>query len=459
MTRPFSTQRRSSTDKQAPVSAKGSAGGSAESRVRAHLNPQGEPLDRDTRDYFEPLFGHDFSRVRVHADAKSAGWAQAANAAAYAVSNHIVFGVGRYSPHTESGQRLLAHELAHVVQQQNASGAQSDESKYEAEAAEASRSALSGQLAPIRLAAAPGVQRQGLPELNPDVDLASSASPTMAAMIGSVGLDDFVTAKADLSAPNQAKLNRTGETIKKLLSRYPASTIRVIGYTDAVGQESDNQVLGQSRADSVQAALVQMGIPVEAIHTESHGANDLLVRTNKAESRNRRVQVYFEPSQLGRRVMTGTLTPPQSGIGLGTTQADDAGLKDQCLKHPSVCLGRDPSTPSLDPRSLKPIPDDTPFKRMDVGGINEPYISHGRSPEEGGDLRASWAQAYWRYRKGWGLSEEAAAKMANWEIAATAGKSQTRDNPNAQDQSDTDMKRAYPDSTTVGPANVTIWRF
>jgi outer membrane protein OmpA-like peptidoglycan-associated protein len=445
-------------DKQAPMSTKRNVGCSAESRVRTHVDPQGEPLDRDTRDYFEPLFGHDFSRVRVHADSTSAVWAQAANAAAYTVSNHIVFGVGRYSPHTHSGQRLLAHELAHIVQQQNASGTKSYESKYEVEATEASRKALNGQPAVIRLAAAPGVQRQRLPELNPDVDLASSASPTMAAMIGSVTLDDFTTAKADLSAPNQAKLNRTGETIKKLLKRYPASAIRVIGHTDAVGQESDNQVLGQSRADSVQAALVQMGIPVEAIHTESHGANDLLVRTKKAESRNRRVQVYFEPSQLGRRVMTGTLTAPQ-GLGPGTFQADDAGLKDQCLKHPTLCLDRDPSTPTLAPRALEPIPDDTPFKRMDVGGINEPYISHGRSPEEGGDLRASWAQAYWRYRKGWGLSEEVAAKLANWEIAATAGKSQTRDNPNAVDRSDEDMKRAYPDSTTVGPGSVTIWRF
>ncbi len=445
--------------KQAYVPTKGNVGGSAESRVRAHVDPQGEPLDRDTRGYFEPLFGHDFSRVRVHADSTSAARAQAANAAAYAVSNHIIFGLGRYSPHTRSGRQLLAHELAHVVQQQNASGTKSYESKYETEAREASRKVLNGQPAAIRLAAPLGVQRQDLPELNPDVDLASSASPTMAAVIGSVALDDFTTAKADLSAPNQSKLNRTGETIKKLLKRYPASAIRVIGYTDAVGQESDNQILGQSRADSVQVALVQMGIPAEAIHTESHGANDLLVRTNKAESRNRRVQVYFEPSQLGRGVMGGTLTAPQPGLGSGTFQADDTGLKDQCLKHPTICLGPDPPTPSLAPRALEPIPDNTPFKRMDVLGINEPYISHGRSPQEGGDLRANWAQAYWKYRKGWGLSEEVAAKLANWEIAATAGKSQTRDNPNALDRSDDDMKRAHPDATTVGPAGVTIWRF
>jgi outer membrane protein OmpA-like peptidoglycan-associated protein len=445
-------------NKQAPAPTKGSVGYAA-SRVRADVGPQGEPLDRATRDYFEPLFGHDFSRVRVHADSTSAVWAQAANAAAYSVNDHIVFGEGRYSPHTRSGQRLLAHELAHIVQQHNASGPKSYGSTYEAEATEASRKVLNGQPAAIRLAAAAGVQRQGLPELNPDVDLASSASPTMAAVIGSVALDDFVTAKANLSASNQAKLSRTGETIKTLLKRYPASAIRVIGHTDAVGQENDNQELGQSRADSVQAALVQMGIPVEAIHTESHGANDLLVRTNKAESRNRRVQVYFEPSQLGRRVMTGTLTAPQPGLGPGSFHAGDAGWKGLCSKNPTLCLGRDPSTPSLAPRALEPIPDDTPFKRMDVAGINAPYTSHGVSPEEGGDLRASWAQAYWRYRKGWGFPEEVAAKLANWEIAATAGKAQTRDNPNALDRSDQDIKRAYPDSTTVGPASVTIWRF
>jgi hypothetical protein len=65
----------------------------------------------------ESRFGKDFSRVRVHADAQAAKSAQEVNALAYTVGHDIVFGAGRYSPGTSSGQHLLAHELTHVVQQ------------------------------------------------------------------------------------------------------------------------------------------------------------------------------------------------------------------------------------------------------------------------------------------------------------------------------------------------------
>jgi hypothetical protein len=65
----------------------------------------------------ETSFRHDFSQVRVHTDAMAATSAQAVDALAYTVGNDIVFGNGRYDPHTTLGHRLLAHELTHVVQQ------------------------------------------------------------------------------------------------------------------------------------------------------------------------------------------------------------------------------------------------------------------------------------------------------------------------------------------------------
>jgi len=65
----------------------------------------------------EPRFGHDFSKVRVHTDAKAGESAQAIGAAAYTVGNDLVFGAGRYEPASSAGRALLAHELAHVVQQ------------------------------------------------------------------------------------------------------------------------------------------------------------------------------------------------------------------------------------------------------------------------------------------------------------------------------------------------------
>ena len=82
------------------------------------LASAGHPLDSGTRDHMERHFNHDFSRVRVHNDAKAAASAQAVRASAYTVGSHVVFGAGRYAPATSSGQELLAHELAHTIQQQ-----------------------------------------------------------------------------------------------------------------------------------------------------------------------------------------------------------------------------------------------------------------------------------------------------------------------------------------------------
>lgn len=81
------------------------------------LRSSGNPLDPALKQDMEQRFGHDFSRVRVHADAKAQMSAQAVNANAYTVGNDIVFASGRYLPGLAEGRRLLAHELTHVVQQ------------------------------------------------------------------------------------------------------------------------------------------------------------------------------------------------------------------------------------------------------------------------------------------------------------------------------------------------------
>jgi hypothetical protein len=85
--------------------------------VHEVLRSPGQPLDPTTRTTVEPLFGHDFGSVRVHTDAKAAESARAVNALAYTVRHDIVFGAGQYSPRTVNGRRMLAHELAHAVQQ------------------------------------------------------------------------------------------------------------------------------------------------------------------------------------------------------------------------------------------------------------------------------------------------------------------------------------------------------
>lgn len=85
--------------------------------VQEVLGAPGGALDPATRSDMEGRFGHDFSRVRVYADSRAAEAAAAVNAHAFALGHQVVFGAGRYAPGTRDGQRLLAHELTHVLQQ------------------------------------------------------------------------------------------------------------------------------------------------------------------------------------------------------------------------------------------------------------------------------------------------------------------------------------------------------
>src|SRR5262249_9338534 len=77
----------------------------------------GTALDAPLRAFFEPRFGCDFARVRVHADASAAERNRAVRADAFTIGSEIHFAAGKYSPATAAGKKLLAHELTHVVQQ------------------------------------------------------------------------------------------------------------------------------------------------------------------------------------------------------------------------------------------------------------------------------------------------------------------------------------------------------
>jgi Domain of unknown function (DUF4157) len=94
-----------------------SSGTEAPAAVDEVLRSAGEPLDAQARTFFEPRFGRDFSQVRVHANDRAARSAQSIGALAYTVGPHIAFAAGQYAPGGERGRHLLAHELAHTVQQ------------------------------------------------------------------------------------------------------------------------------------------------------------------------------------------------------------------------------------------------------------------------------------------------------------------------------------------------------
>lgn len=93
-------------------------------RVTAELEQQlqasqgkGQPLPEETRSFMKSRFGQDFNQVRVHADGEAAQMNRALNAQAFTHRQDVYFGADKYSPQLVEGQRLLAHELTHVVQQ------------------------------------------------------------------------------------------------------------------------------------------------------------------------------------------------------------------------------------------------------------------------------------------------------------------------------------------------------
>ena len=120
--------------------------------VAAGERERGRPLEPETRAYMEPRFGQDFAKVRVHTDAPAAESARAIGALAYTVGDDVVMPPEHYRPDTAEGRHLLAHELAHVVQQQGATpslqtkagdpGAMQVGSRHTAAEHEADRAAL-----------------------------------------------------------------------------------------------------------------------------------------------------------------------------------------------------------------------------------------------------------------------------------------------------------------------------
>lgn len=95
------------------------AGNRAVESVRHVVDSPGRPLDPATRGEMEDRFGRDLGDLRVHTDTRAAASASAIGAHAYAVGDEIAFGRGEYAPETTEGRRLLAHEIAHTLQQRD----------------------------------------------------------------------------------------------------------------------------------------------------------------------------------------------------------------------------------------------------------------------------------------------------------------------------------------------------
>jgi hypothetical protein len=224
-------------------------------------------------------FSHDFSWVRVHTGTQAAQSARAVDALAYTVGSDVVFGQGQYAPHTIEGQRLLAHELSHVVQQESQSRPSSQElqigephSELEQEAgrmaaAPAARGASAVPASSYLHAAGPVLQRQPITTL-PGQALWSSPAPLihMAAEMIDLAPGEAVTAA-------NPKLVRLASSFKTLLAISPEAYIDLSAYlTQAAEMSSDKQSQErrqlQERMNAVRSTLGSLGVPADKVHIQ-----------------------------------------------------------------------------------------------------------------------------------------------------------------------------------------------
>lgn len=109
----------SSRDVQRKGDGVSGAGTAATGNAAEAVGSGGRPLDRGERSFFEPRFGRDLSGVRIHTDGRAGEAARGIGASAYTLGGDIAFAPGAYRPGTQEGRHLLAHELAHTMQQGN----------------------------------------------------------------------------------------------------------------------------------------------------------------------------------------------------------------------------------------------------------------------------------------------------------------------------------------------------
>ena len=298
----------------------------ARSALRQSAEPPGQKLDESTRARMEARFNHDFSQVRVHADAQAARSADAVGARAYTIGSDVVFGAAEYQPHSERGTRLIAHELTHVVQQRR--GGHSPDAEQRADRA-AARIAQGAAVSPGELGGAPrSLQAQPKPETQPETKPATgpetrageetkpAAGPqeTISGILDNFALDSDVVTEDHKKEIDQLAFSislRTGGLLGK-----GRATIAIAGHTDTSGPDAHNQGLSERRAANVKAALQEAltkqkveSASITAITTAGFGEKKLRVETkdNVKEPKNRRVEIT---------VTIETPPPPKPPISL-----------------------------------------------------------------------------------------------------------------------------------------------
>jgi len=235
----------------------------------------GMPLPESARSFFEPRFGQDFGHVRVHADAEAAQAAHGVQARAYTVGSSIVFARGEYAPQTSTGQRLLAHELAHVVQQSGiAQRTKEPQDEGEPEPEPAAPRAV------LRAPAPPG----------PAAPFTSSTPPPVPILLAGEAQGErfHYVVSTDRFRPGEEQRLRAFARV------LPGEgTLEIHGFASEEGTPELNERLSSQRAIKAREILVGSGVPEPRISgLYAHGA------TPGARPTHRSVVIDIKPPQV-----------------------------------------------------------------------------------------------------------------------------------------------------------------
>ena len=274
-------------EKMPNVQRKAEAGGAAAMAappiVSNVLSDPGQPLDAPTRAFFEPRIGFNLDSVRIHTGRQAAASAGAVNALAYTSGRNVVFGEGQYQPSSQAGRRLLAHELAHVAQQD---GAQT-------------------------------LRRVCGPKAIGDPAGCDPAPPVFTAG----RIFRFIVNCTDWSGGAAGDLREYAKTLP------PETNIQIDGYASVDGDEAYNVKLSCARANTAKQLLMQLGIPEKRItRVVDHGPTP----GNAADRRS----VVVQPATAAPQPQSPTPTQNQQQPTATQNQAQPQKPPDQTQTQP-----------------------------------------------------------------------------------------------------------------------------
>lgn len=364
----------------------------------------GRPLASDLRAAMEARLGRDFGMVRVHTDAAAAETAERSSARAFAHGNDLAFAPGAFAPEQPGGAALLAHELAHVAQQQDGGAA--------------------------HMARDPKPAQAGIGSAPPQEDFIT---------LGDRGAEDG-HALFDL---NGAQLGDGGlATLLAAIGKPEGPvTVHLHGYASSEGDAGWNMNLSAHRAAAAKQALLEKLPEGSRIVLFAHGAT----ADFGAPSQNRRVgvSVIGPVEQTGFQLKPVLLVPP---LRFGLDEPPPLQLDPTRPLTPQLFpIGPDFSQPP-DLQLLGPglPPLTTRRDLMDLAGMSAGLAARGVAPGFYGNVVDLWDAGFLKYKR-LGLGDDWAARLANMEASSALSSQAEHDQPNAIDRANAEWKAANPD--------------